>query len=183
MRRVVFLMMIFAVSAVNAQKLKNTEFSVSAAYMFEDAVLYFHEINQERYVGDNFFFKGDFSYFPDSFSRRFGFGVYYTFGQPFYAFYDVVTQHEFGLSLKARFSASLKILIVPTVYVGYRIYDSDDGDPGEGLGLNFSAIFQYRMEKVSPFLDVGFMTQPAGGNDATDITYSPVFIIGGGVSF
>jgi len=168
------------VSNLNAQKLKNTEFSISAAYMFEDAVLYFHEINQERFVGDTFLLKGDFSYFPDSFSKRFGFGLYYTWAEPFYAFYDVVSQNEFGLSLKAKFNISRKIIFVPTAYIGYRSYD---GEAGEGMGVNFSAIFQFPLDKITPFLDIGFMTQPAGGNDETDITYSPVFVIGGGVSF
>jgi hypothetical protein len=167
-------------SNAHSQNLKSTEFSISVGYMIEDAVLYFHEINQERYVGDTFLLKADASYFSDSFSKRFGFGIYYTFGEPFYAFYDVVSQHEFGLVIKAKFSASRMLLIVPTVYVGYRSYD---GEAGEGLGLNFSTIFQFPMDNISPFVDIGFMTQPTGGNDETDITYSPVFIIGGGVSF
>lgn len=174
------LSLICMTTMVSGQNLKNTEVSLSAGYMFEDAVLYFHEINQERYVGDTFLLKGDVSYFPDSFSKRFGFGIYYVFAEPFYAFYDVVTQNEFGLSLKAKLPASRTVIFVPTVYVGYRSYD---GNAGEGLGLNFSTIIQFPLKKISPFLDIGFMTQPAGGNDESDITYSPVFMVGGGISF
>ena len=179
-RLLIVFTLICIVTVANGQNFKNTEVSISAGYMFEDAVLYFHEINQERYVGDTFLLKADASYFPNSFSKRFGFGAYYAFSEPFYAFYDVVTMHEFGLAFKAKFSASRMIMIVPTVYVGYRSYD---GEAGEGLGLNFSTIFQFPMKNITPFVDVGFMTQPAGGNDESDITYSPVFIIGGGITF
>jgi len=68
----------------------------------------------------------------------------------------------------------------PGAYFGYRSYG---GDAGTGLGINGSLAFEYQLNKVKPFLDLGIMSQPAGGNDATDFTYSPVFQALVGVTF
>jgi hypothetical protein len=35
---------------------------------------------------------------------------------------------------------------------------------------------------VAPHVEIDFLSQPAGGNDYTDITFSPIFYLGAGCS-
>lgn len=161
-----------------AQKPANIEIAVSAAHMTETDNLYFAEVNRYFYVGDAFIFKAEASYFFNAFSKRFGLGFYTNLGSPWYDGFEETSMSEFGAVLKWRLYAG-KIIFVPSLYVGYRSYE---GNAGEGLGLNFSVITQYPLKNITPFVDIGFLSQPAGGNDATDITYAPVFIIGGGIA-
>lgn len=66
-------------------------------------------------------------------------------------------------------------------YFGYRVYGDDTGT---GPGINGSVAFEYQLnDKIKPFVDLGILTQPAGGNDFTDITYSPVLQINFGITF
>jgi hypothetical protein len=101
--------------------------------------------------------------------------------------YEEVTMHEIGLVLKGRLRAGDKFQIKPGVYTGFRAYTGEkvDGDgPGTGLGVNVTVAFQYNLnEKVKPFVDLGIMTQPVGGNDATDATYGPTFQVNFGITF
>jgi hypothetical protein len=172
--------LLFVISFSYAQNLANGQISVSGGYLPESGVLYFGEINQYRYVGDTPWFKGEIAYHPDLFAKRFGFGAYYGLAFPFYAFYDVVTMNEFGLNLQVRLNLTPRFQVIPKLFTGYRSYS---GEAGEGFGLNFSTVFLYRTGSVNPFMEAGFFSQPAGGNEGTDITYSPLFEFGAGVSF
>ncbi len=163
-----------------SQSLNNAEFSISAGYIFEDDGLYFAEANRYFYFGDTEFFKGEASLYLNSFSNNFGFGAFFTYASPYYDGYGSITMTEFGPTLKVKFKLKNNITLIPTLYIGYRSYSDDAGD---GLGLNLSVITQFKFEKVNPFLDIGFVSQPAGGNDATDITIGPVMLIGGGIIF
>lgn len=181
-----FYLLVLAVS-VKAQDLKPNEFSVSLGYMFEGE-LYAAEIDQYFSVGETVLIRGEFDHYFSSMGDRFGLGAYYTLGFPFYSyFYEEVTMHEFGIVLKARFNASEQIQIKPGIYTGYRAYSGglDPGEPpGTGFGLNATVAFQYQLnEKIKPFIDLGIMTQPTGGNDATDITYGPTFQVNVGITF
>jgi hypothetical protein len=41
----------------------------------------------------------------------------------------------------------------------------------------------YQGGKVKPFIDLGILTQPAGGNVETDFTFGPIFQVSFGVTF
>lgn len=184
MRKYILFLIVFSALSIKAQDLKQNEFSVSLGYMFEGE-LYAAEDDQYYSVGETVLIRGEFYHYLGD---HFGIGGYYTLGFPFYSYlYEEVTMHEFGLVLKGRFAASDQIQIKPGIYTGYRAYSGglDPGEPpGTGFGLNATVAFQYQLnEKIKPFIDLGIMTQPAGGNDATDITYGPTFQVNVGVTF
>ena len=112
-------------------------------------------------------------------------GVYGNFAPTEFPRYDVATMYEFGVTLKPRFMVSPVIAVKPGLNLGYRMYSSGtDIVDMDGLGLNFSCEVQYDIEKtIIPFAEIGFISQPAGGNDITDVTYDPVFYLLGGVVF
>lgn len=182
-RLLIFCFSLFAI-AVQAQDLKKNEFSVSVGYMFEGEI-WADDVDAYFSVGETVLIRGEYNYFV---ANPFGLGVYYTLGFPYYSyFYEEVTMHEVGLVLKGRIPAGEKLVIKPGVYAGYRAYTGglDAGEePGSGFGLNATVAFQFQLSaKIKPFIDMGIMTQPAGGNDVTDITYSPTFQISLGVTF
>ena len=156
-----------------------THISIAATQMSETDNLYFAEIDRYFYVGDALLFKAEVDFYLAAFNKNFGIGVFANFGSPWYGWYEEVSMTEFGPSFKFKINAG-KVVFVPSLYIGYRSYE---GDAGEALGLNLSVKVQYPLEKIVPFVDIGFLSQPAGGNDDTDITFSPVFIIGGGIGF
>jgi hypothetical protein len=180
MKKFLFVLFFLAAVKAGAQELKSNEFSVSLGYMFEGEV-YIWESDFYGSVGETMLVRLEYDHYFASMGNRFGLGVYYTYGSPWYDGYETIGQHEIGAVLRARLSAGDKLLIKPGAYFGYRAY-SDEA--GQGLGINGSVAFQYRLnEKIQPFLDMGILSQPAGGNDFSDITYSPVFQINVGIAF
>jgi hypothetical protein len=72
--------------------------------------------------------------------------------------------HDFGLSAGFLFEGS-----------AYFAEADDEFVAGDGLGLNLGVEFQYDMGfAFMPFAEVGFLSQPWGGNEDTDITYDPI---------
>jgi hypothetical protein len=69
--------------------------------------------------------------------------------------------------------------------IGYRKISSDDfSDDVEGLGIDASAELQFITESgFKPFIEGGFLTQPAGGNEDVEVTWSPIFYLGAGIAF
>ena len=180
MKKFMLPLLLLGVLGARAQDLKNNDFSISVGYMFEGEV-YLWESDFYGSVGETLLLRMEFDHYFAAMGNRFGVGAYYTYGGPWYDGYETVSMHEIGALLKARFSASEKLLIKPGAYFGFRAYG---GDAGTGLGINGSVAFEYQFNgKVRPFMDLGILTQPAGGNEATDITYSPVFQINFGVTF
>ena len=186
MKKLCFSLLVCTLAVVtgNGQDFKKNEFSVSLGYMFEGE-LYAAEIDQYFSVGETVLIRGEFNHFLID---RFGIGAYYTLGFPFYSyFYEEVTMHEVGVVFKGRLNANDKFQIKPGLYAGYRAYSGEEFlgvGPGTGFGLNVTAAFQYQLnEKIKPFIDLGIMTQPAGGNDESDITYGPTFQMSFGITF
>lgn len=175
-------------SQVPSFDLKQNEFSVSVGYMFEGEA-YADDLDEYYSVGETVLIRIEAGHYFSAMADRFGIGGYYTLSFPYYSYiYEEVTVHEFGLVLKARFNAGDKLLIKPGIYTGYRSYSGDsnytDVGPGTGFGLNASLAFQIQTNgNIKPFIDLGIMTQPAGGNDLTDITYSPTFQVNFGIAF
>ena len=179
MKRFIFLILICANTSLLAKPGNNVQVSISGAYLFESDNLYFAEIDRFFYIGDAIILKAESDYYFHTFNKNFGVGLFANIGSPWYDGFEETLMIEFGPALKWKFNLK-KIVFIPSFYIGYRSYE---GDAGDGLGLNLSIKAQFPQDKFIPFIDIGFLTQPAGGNDATDITFSPVFILGGGVSF
>lgn len=159
---------------VAAQDLPKSEFSFSLGYLFEGEgyLAYFDSYGS---VGETFHVRADYVGY---FGANFGMGGFASFSNPYY-FSSEVSALEFGFVVKPRVSASENIVFKFPIYVGYRTYGNS---MGQGLGIDFSAQVQLQMEKVRPFFELGFLSQPVGGNDATDATYSPTFLIALGLS-
>ncbi|MDY6933975.1 MAG: hypothetical protein SVZ03_07100 [Spirochaetota bacterium] len=99
---------------------------------------------------------------------------------------ETFTMFEFGMSFKPRFEISHKQAIKPGLNIGYRKLDIPDYDDAEsdGLGVNLSVEWQFFLESGYIFyIDGGFLSQPSGGNDDTDVTWSPILYLLGGVAF
>ena len=97
-----------------------------------------------------------------------------------------LTMFEIGGSLKARFplaegGAVLKI----GGNVGYRKYSADSPlIRSDALGLNVAVEIQFKTNtKIVPFIETGFFSQPVGGNDFIDLTFSPLMYLSAGVAF
>jgi hypothetical protein len=94
---------------------------------------------------------------------------------------------EFGMAIKPRFFMSPEISIKPGLNIGYRALSADEefADDVDGLAVNLSIEGQYHMEDslVIPFVDIGFLSQPTGGNDFADITWAPIMYISFGAAY
>lgn len=176
MKRIILPLLLAITTALQSQVLKKSEVSFSLGYLFEGE-MYVWQTNKYASVGEALLFKGEYNYY---FSDHFGIGGYVHYGSPYYGSYETISLGELGVVLKTRFSLSEKMLVKPGAYIGYRTYGSG---AGTGLGINGSVTLQYVGEKIRPFIDVGIVSQPAGGNKATDITFGPVFQASLGVSF
>jgi len=169
---------------VFGQDLKKNEFSISLGYMFEGE-MYADEVDAYFSVGETILIRAEDNFFL---SDHIGIGVYYTLGFPFYsAYYEEVTMQELGAVIKGRIPAGEKFVIKPGVYVGYRLYSGDNYlgiGPGNGMALNATVAAQYAISaKIKPFVDLGIVTQPLGGNEETNITYGPTFQMNFGITF
>jgi len=122
--------------------------------------------------------------------EKFSWGVYAKFGPGVKAEFsdETATLYEFGMGLKPRFIVSDgKLAIRPGLEIGYRIIDIDsdvDGIDVNGLGLNAHVEVQFMTSSnIVPFGQIGFLTQPSGGNDYDDVTWAPMFYLMAGVAF
>ncbi|MCI0750399.1 MAG: hypothetical protein L0Y35_01035 [Flammeovirgaceae bacterium] len=167
--------------AVQAQDLKKTEFSVSLGYLFEGEI-YLAEFDQYSSFGESILLRIQFDNYFASMGSRFGIGAYYNYASPYMgAIDDSFAMHEFGVAFKARLSASESLLIKPMLNVGYRTYDDDESSTG--LGINGAVDLQFFAGKLKPFVELGILSQPSGGNDLTDATFAPIFQISAGLTF
>jgi len=180
MKKLTLLVFTLGVLGAQAQDLKKNEFSISLGYMFEGEI-YLWESNTYGSVGETMLFKGEFDHYFSVLASRFGIGGYYCLGIPYYDGFEEIIQHEIGAVLKFRFNVGDKFQIKPGAYFGFRVYGDN---AGTGFGINGSVSLQYQVsEKIKPFIDLGILSQPAGGNDATDMTYSPTFQASIGMTF
>ena len=55
----------------------------------------------------------------------------------------------------------------------------------DGLAVNLSVEFQYHLANspAIPFLDIGFLSQPTGGNSDADVTWAPIFYLNVGAAY
>jgi hypothetical protein len=99
---------------------------------------------------------------------------------------ETATIYEFGISIKPRFILSGgSLAIKPGIQLGYRgeSVDIKGADDVKGFGVNLSIEFQFNIHSnIAPFGIIGFLSQPAGGSDDTNVTFAPIFYVGGGIS-
>jgi hypothetical protein len=115
-------------------------------------------------------------------------GIYANFSSlSFEDFDETASLYGFGISIKPRFILSDgSFAIKPGLLIGVRwiTVDAPNLDTVGGLGINFSVEFQFRTSRTFiPYGIMGFLSQPAGGNEDTDLTFAPIFYIGAGVAF
>ncbi len=115
-------------------------------------------------------------------------GVYVNYSNASFEETDETTDvFEIGGSIKPRFILSGgSLAIKPGLQIGYRTesIDIEGAEDIMGLGVNVSVEFQFATESnITPFGVIGFLSQPAGGNDDTDVTFGPIFYLGAGVAF
>lgn len=162
-----------------SQDLKRNEWNLSVGYLFEGE-MYVYVPKYYETVGGSILLKGDWVHYFDTFANKFGVGLFYHIGFPYYGQYGDVTMAELGATLKARFNVGDQFMLKPAVLVGYRSYSNGGGT---GLGVNGAVALQYQKSKLKPYFELGILSQPAGGNTATDITFSPVWHTSIGISF
>lgn len=176
MIRTFVIMLTLSALSLHSQESRH-EIGISLGQLFEGEA-YFWEADQYSGWGESMLLRAQYDFF---FSRHWGVGAYYNFTSTEFFRYDVTVLHEWGFSFKGRFSAGEKLWIKPGVHVGFRSYSKIDGT---GLGTNVSLAGQYQTStRFHPYVETGFLAQPAGGNSDTDITYSPTWYITAGVAF
>ncbi|MBN1397282.1 MAG: hypothetical protein JXA06_04540 [Bacteroidetes bacterium] len=98
-----------------------------------------------------------------------------------------ITMIEFGGAIKPRFPlADGKAVLKIGLNIGYRMESSDFErlDKVDALGINLSVEVQFKTESsIAPFAEIGFLSQPVGGNEYYDIQSPPIIYLGGGVAF
>jgi hypothetical protein len=115
-------------------------------------------------------------------------GAYVNFSPVSVEWYSTTaTIYEFGGAIKGRFPlGDGSMVIKPGLNIGYRMISSDDYriDKSDALALNASVEIQFNTKNIFvPFFEIGFLAQPVGGNDYTNITFPPIIYFGGGVVF
>jgi hypothetical protein len=174
------IMLCMMTSVVTAQELKRDEFGLGIGYLFAGDLWVGYPANRYYSFGESYLLRLEWAHYFEAMSKRFGVGLYVNTASPYYGSFETISMSEIGMVLKGRFNVSERVQIKPGAYVGYRSYGSGAGD---GLGVNANVQVQYQMGKMKPFIELGFLTQPAGGNKTAEATFSPVFQTSVGLAF
>jgi hypothetical protein len=88
-----------------------------------------------------------------------------------------------GGDIRARFPIG-RFELRPGATLGYQLLTADDLDTVKGFDIGATVELAIPFTSRSDFLiELGFISQPSGGNDATDITFAPIFFVSAGASF
>jgi hypothetical protein len=180
MKKLLIPMLLLMTSVISAQELRKDEFAISVGYLFAGELYVYAPVNRYFSFGESYIVKLEYAHYFEAMSKRFGAGLYVSTANPYYGAFENVSMAELGILLKGRFNVSEKVQIKPWAYVGYRSYGSK---AGQGLGVNANVAFQYQMQKIKPFVEIGFLTQPDGGTDAATATFGPTFQTSIGLAF
>ncbi|MCA9597771.1 MAG: hypothetical protein KC776_30875 [Myxococcales bacterium] len=93
-----------------------------------------------------------------------------------------------GATIKARFGDPQAIQFRPGIAFGYQLIDLTEGDDDFDVikGFDIGGLFEVSIPTGSSLrvpIELGFISQPVGGNDQTDVTFSPIFYLAAGVEF
>lgn len=88
-----------------------------------------------------------------------------------------------GLAVGPRFTIADDHEIRGLAQIGYRQWlTGSDFLSSNGLATNLNIAFIFNKDhSISPKAEIGFLAQAAGGNEDVEITFSPIWYIGGGV--
>ena len=85
-----------------------------------------------------------------------------------------------GLTIKPRFTLNDGVEVRPGLAIGYTRISNDDltDDPSSGLNVGFQfEIMKALNEKRGIVGEIGFISQPAGGNGDVEITFAPILYL------
>ena len=161
------------ISASHAQGEKN-EFGVSVG-MLTAGEYYVAEFDMYQGTSSGLMLHAFYDHFV---ATHFGLGVFFSFSRPELNFFEEPASYtEVGFALKPRFFLGDIVTLKPGLNLGYRVVnESFIEDPIIGLGIDLTTEIQFNIAQAfKPYLDLGFITQPAGGNEDSDITFGPTF--------
>ena len=81
---------------------------------------------------------------------------------------------------------NLDFIFTPGLSIGFRYFGVEITDDIVGLGINLGFDLRLRFsDRYDVWLEPGFVTQPAGGNSDTDVTFGPIgyVLLGVGMAF
>ena len=160
-------------STICAQGEKN-EFGVSVG-LLTAGEYYVAEFDVYQGTGSGLMLHTFYDHFV---AEHFGLGVFFSFSRPELNFFEEPASYtEVGLALKPRFFLGDNFTVKPGLNLGYRVInESFIEDPVTGLGIDLTTEIQFNIAGAfKPYVDLGFITQPTGGNEDSDITFGPVF--------
>ncbi|MEL6305611.1 MAG: hypothetical protein AAFQ20_12585, partial [Bacteroidota bacterium] len=101
---------------------------------------------------------------------------------------DGVNFYELAFAIKPKFGLSDTVSYKPGFNLGYRIITASDiddvGGTIQGLGLNITNELQFKVnDNLTPFIDIGFISQAAGGNEDFNVTFAPLIVLRAGLVF
>jgi hypothetical protein len=147
-----------------------------------DSEVFIHEQDRWRDLEGGLYAKLNADYFLN---QHFGFGLYGTYWMPKSPYYGDIDSFGVGVDLKPRYifpeaigKMDFGISLIGSV--GYRGSDVPELGFVSGLNLGVGIELALRMNRFSILLEPGFQTQPAGGNDASAVTFGPIFHITAG---
>jgi len=93
-----------------------------------------------------------------------------------------------GLTLKSSFHLSPTTQLRLGIGIGYQMTNADDvGDFGEDIrGFDLAPITELAMKLdngMTALLSIAGFSQPSGGNDEADVSWSPIIFVAGGLQF
>jgi len=110
-----------------------------------------------------------------------------------YFFYAGVTEEEsgeganimtIGGTIKGRFPMSGGNQIRAGIILAYQMTSGDAFDDVEGLNVGFTSEYVIPMKnKKAVVVELGFTSQPAGGNEHADVTWAPILYLTVGYEF
>jgi hypothetical protein len=97
-----------------------------------------------------------------------------------------VTVTTLGATIKGRFNLQNGMQLRPGLAIGYQMTSSDaytDNVKGLGIGGIFEVVKPLANSKNALVGELGFITQPSGGNSDVDVTFGPIFYLAFGYEF
>lgn len=104
---------------------------------------------------------------------------------------DGGTLLEIGVEVTPSFEAGASgASIAVPLNLGFRNYSTSDefvfrGVTGDWTGLGTNAAVEYRLPRETYVLrgQLGFLAQPLGGNDESDVTFAPIYYLAVGIGY
>jgi len=110
-----------------------------------------------------------------------------------YLFYAGTTPEEgdasanilaIGGTIKARFTLQGGTQIRPGVILAYQMVSGDVFDDVSGLNVGFTGEVAFPLKNKNAIVtEIGFTSQPSGGNADADVTWAPIFYLTLGYEF